>query len=189
MKPVFRSLVAAAAVVILSPAALDAQVRAPLGIDTRSPHAGVWTINPFSVILGAFNGDVELNVGTGTTAALSATYGTDDDLLDYSSVDFTFRYYPAELNPQGFSVGVSLGYIHLNRGEEENPAGGVQPKQDETKGPAIGFIGGYTWLLGRSERLAIATGLGMKRIFAKRNEFGDRQQITGTGRLGIGMTF
>ena len=185
MKLFARSLLTAAAIVFLCASTLEAQERAPLGIDTRSPHAGIWTINPFSVILGAFNGDVELNVGTGTTAALSATYGTDDDLLDYSSVDFTFRYYPGELSPKGFSVGMSLGYIHLNKGEDESG----QPNEDETKGPAIGFIGGYTWLLGRSERLAIATGIGLKRIFAEKNEFGKREEVTGTGRLGIGMTF
>lgn len=141
------------------------------------PHSGIATINPFAVVLGGFNGDVELNIGTGTTGALSVSWFPDD--LNYTAVDFTFRYYPGELNPKGFSVGASIGYL---RSEHDDGT-------DEGKGPTIGFIGGYNWLLGRSERLAIATGLGLKRLIADSDKYPDAPEVVPSGRLGIGLSF
>ncbi len=141
------------------------------------PVAGIATINPFAVIFGGFNGDVELNIGTGMTGALSATWFPDD--FDYTSVDFTFRYYPGEINPRGFSVGASLGYLSMKN----------EDGTDEGKGPAIGFIGGYNWLLGKSERLAIATGIGAKRLIADSDKYPDAPEATFTGRMGIGLSF
>lgn len=141
------------------------------------PHTGIATINPFAVILGGFNGDVELNIGTGTTGALSVSWFPDD--LNYTAVDFTFRYYPGEQNPKGFSIGASIGYL-----KSEHDDGTA-----EGKGPAIGFIGGYNWMLGRSERLAIATGLGLKRLIADSDKYPDAPEVVPSGRLGIGLSF
>jgi len=140
-------------------------------------HRGIATINPFAVIFGGFNGDIELNIGTGMTGALSATWFPDE--LNYSAVDFTFRYYPGELNPKGFSVGASIGYLTV-----EDDVGIV-----EGKGPAIGFIGGYNWLLGKSERLAIAVGLGAKRLIVDSDKYPGAPEAAPTGRLGIGLSF
>lgn len=144
---------------------------------------GIATINPFAIIFGGFNGDVEINVGAGTTAAVSATYFTDED-LDYKSVDFTFRYYPGEINPRGFSVGASLGY--LDQGVDRNV---IDATPSQGKGLAIGFIGGYNWLLGKSERLAITTGLGAKRLFVSKDKYPEAQVAAFTGRLGVGLSF
>lgn len=140
-------------------------------------YTGIATINPFAIIFGGFNGDVELNIGTGTTGALSASWFPDDP--DYTSVDFTFRYYPGELNPKGFSVGASIGYLSV---EDDDGS-------DKGKGPAIGFIGGYNWLLGKSQRLAITTGLGAKRLIADSDKYPEAPEATVTGRLGIGLAF
>lgn len=140
-------------------------------------YTGIATINPFAVIFGGFNGDVELNIGTGTTGALSATWFPDE--LNYTSVDFTFRYYPGEINPKGFSVGASIGYLSAEHDDGS----------DKGKGPTIGFIGGYNWLLGKSQRLAIATGLGAKRLIADSDKYPDAPEATVTGRLGIGLAF
>lgn len=155
---------------------------APVRLSFEQPagaraHTGIATINPFAVIFGGFNGDVEVNIGTGTTGALSATWFSEE--FNYTSVDFTFRYYPGEINPKGFSVGMSLGYLSI-----ENDWG-----FDKGKGPAVGFIGGYNWLLGRSKRLAIATGLGAKRLLADGDKYPDAPEASLTGRLGIGLSF
>lgn len=167
----------AAAAVLAAPAGAQDTQPQPVRLSFEQPVAappfrGIATINPFAVILGGFNGDVELNIGTGMTGALSATWFPDE--LDYTSVDFTFRYYPGELNPEGFSIGVSLGYLSI---DDDDPT-------DSGKGAAIGFIGGYNWLLGKSNRLAIATGLGAKRLIADSGP-----EATVTGRLGIGLAF
>ena len=117
---------------------------------------GIVTINPFAVIFGGFSGDIELAMTPGFTAALGGTYfGGGDDDFDWKSIDLTFRYYPAERAPKGFSVGISGGYIDL----EDEVFGPTGSATTDNTGPTIGFIGGYNWLLGRSERLAIALGL------------------------------
>lgn len=184
MKIPLRSLLASFVAASVAAPALVAQETqpAPVRLSFEQPaavtgHRGVATINPFAVILGGFNGDVEMNIGAGTTGALSGTWFPDDP--NYRSVDFTFRYYPGEVNPKGFSIGASIGYFSA-----EHDDGAV-----EGKGPAVGFIGGYNWLLGRSQRLAIATGLGLKRLIADSDKYPDAPEVIPTGRLGIGLSF
>ena len=75
------------------------------------------------MILGGLNGDVEVNIGTGTTGALSVSWFPDD--LNYTTADFTFRYYPGERNPEGFSIGASVGY--LSSEHEDGTLGGQGP--------------------------------------------------------------
>lgn len=188
MKAFFRPLAILLASAATAPALLAQDTQpAPVRLSFEQPAGarpvtGIATINPFAIIFGGFNGDVEINVGAGTTGAVSATYFTDDD-IDYKSVDFTFRYYPGEINPRGFSVGASLGY--LDQGHDRDVVG----EPSEGKGLAIGFIGGYNWLLGKSERLAIATGLGAKRLFVDKDKYPAAQVAAITGRLGIGLSF
>jgi hypothetical protein len=183
MQAFLRPLAILLAGAIAAPALLAQDTQpAPVRLSFEQPagvraHTGIATINPFAVILGGVNGDVELNIGVGTTGALSVSWFPDD--LNYTAVDFTFRYYPGELNPKGFSVGASIGYL-----SSEHDDGTA-----EGKGPAIGFIGGYNWLLGRSERLAIATGLGLKRLIADSDKYPDAPEVIPSGRLGIGMSF
>lgn len=158
--------------------ALSQQTQAePVRLSFEQPvgakrHTAVATINPFAVILGGFNGDVEMNMAPGMTGALSVSWFPDE--LDYTSVDFTFRYYPGELNPEGFSVGASLGYVSI----DDEDVG------ERSKGAAVGFIGGYTWLLGKSDRLAIATGIGLKRLLSDTGP-----EVMPSGRMGIGLAF
>lgn len=179
MKVLFRPFVSLLASAAIAPAvfAQDTQP-APVRLSFEQPagvraRTGIATINPFAIIFGGFNGDVELNIGTGMTGALSATWFPDE--LDYTSVDFTFRYYPGEMNPKGFSVGASIGYLSV--------------EGDEGKGPAVGFIGGYNWLLGKSERLVIAVGLGAKRLIVDNDKYPLAPEAVPTGRLGIGLSF
>ncbi len=182
MKVFLRSFAFLLAGAAAAPLAAQDPQPAPVRLSFEQParvraHSGIATINPFAVILGGFNGDVELNIGTGTTGALSVSWFPDD--LNYRSVDFTFRYYPGERNPEGFSIGASLGYLTMERDDGT----------EKGKGPAIGFIGGYNWLLGRSERLAIATGLGLRRLIADSDKYPDAPEVVPSGRLGIGLSF
>jgi hypothetical protein len=148
-------------------------------------HRGIVTINPFAVIFGGFAGDVEIAMSPGFTTALGAAYfGGGGDDFDWTSIDLTFRYYPGERAPKGFSVGISGGYIDL----EDDQLGPTGPTADNT-GATLGFIGGYNWLLGRSERLAIATGLGAKRLFIEDEGGSDPPDAWITGRLNIGLSF
>lgn len=151
-------------------------------IERRAP-IGIVTINPFLIIIGGFAGDVELSIANGFTAALGGTWINDQDDTDYSSIDGTFRYYPGERQPRGFSVGMSIGYLSS---EVLDPFA-VDP--DNAKGLTLGFIGGYNWLLGRSQRLAIATGAGLKRVFADEDKYPNAMEVAPSGRLNIGISF
>lgn len=176
MRTITRLLFAASTALILTAPALQAQARSPLGIDRTRSHLGIVTVNPIAILAGAINGDVELNFAPGFTGAVSGTNWPDE----YSSVDFTFRYYPAEINPAGFSVGASIGRVNWNPDNDGH---------ELTKGPTVGFHVGYNWILGRSERLAIATGIGAKRVFASRDRYPNRQELLPSGRLGVGLAF
>lgn len=170
-----RGLFAAiAAAVVLLPAA-SASAQAPLGID-RPRHNGIVTVNPLAVLAGAANGDVEINFTSGFTGGLGGTYWPDE----YTSLDLTFRYYPGEVNPHGFWIGTSVGTVNW---DPDNESG------EHTKGATIGFHVGHNWVLGRSERLVIATGLGAKRVFASRDRYPNRQELLPSGRFGVGITF
>ena len=163
---------AVAAVLLLAPVGAHAQ---GLGID-RLRHNGIITVNPIAVLAGAINGDVELNLGSGVTGSLGGTHWPDE----YSSLDLTFRYYPNELNPQGFWIGGSVGHVNWDPNNDNS---------EHTKGATVGFHIGYNWIMGRSERLAIATGVGAKRVFASRDRYPNRQTVLPSGRFGIGITF
>src|SRR5687768_11427702 len=115
MKALFRPFVFALAGATAAPALVAQETQpAPVRLSFEQPvgvraHTGIATINPFAVILGGLSGDVEVNIGTGMTGALSVSWFPDD--LNYTAADFTFRYYPGERNPEGFSVGASVGYL------------------------------------------------------------------------------
>lgn len=185
---VFIAFAAAVLAGFASPA--DAQTLRRAGIaqpaqqqpERRAP-IGIVTINPFLIIIGGFAGDVELSIANGFTAALGGTWINDEDDTDYSSIDGTFRYYPGEWQPKGFSVGLSIGHVSS---EVIDPFA-VDP--DNTKGFTLGFIGGYNWLLGRSQRLAIATGAGLKRVFADKDKYPNAIEVAPSGRINIGISF
>jgi hypothetical protein len=150
--------------------------------ERRAP-IGIVTINPFLIIIGGFAGDVELSIANGFTGALGGTWIRDEDDTDYSSLDATARYYPGERQPRGFSVGLSVGHVSS---EDIDP---LATDPDITKGPTLGFFGGYNWLLGRSQRLAIATGIGLKRVFADKDKYPNANEVAPSGRLNIGISF
>jgi hypothetical protein len=170
-----RVVLAACVALLLALPASTTHAQAPLGIDGRR-HNGIVTVNPIAVLAGAINGDVELNLVGGFTGGLGGTHWPDE----YTSVDLTFRYYPGELNPHGFWIGTSLGRVNWDPNNESS---------EHTRGPTVGFHVGHNWVMGRSERLVIATGIGAKRVFASRDRYPNRQELLPSGRFGIGITF
>lgn len=176
MRTINRLLFVASTALLLAVPTVQAQTRQPLGIDGSRGHLGIVTVNPIAVLAGALNGDVELNFAPGFTGAVSGTNWPEE----YTSLDFTFRYYPGEINPTGFSVGASVGRVNWDPDNEDG---------EHTKGATVGFHVGYNWILGRSERLAIATGLGAKRVFANKDRYPNRQELLPSGRFGVGLAF
>jgi hypothetical protein len=175
MNHLHRLTCCTAAALALSASAAGAQVRSPLGIDQQHPRVGIAVVNPIGILAGALNADVEVRLGGGFSGAVAVTHWPGED---YTTFDATGRYYPAEQTPAGFSVGVSVGHVNMDRGQA-----------DETRGPTIGFILGYNWILGRTDRLAIAVGAGAKRVFARDVPGGSPQEVIPTGRFGLGIAF
>jgi hypothetical protein len=61
-------------------------------------------------------------------------------------------------------------------------------KQDKTS-PSIGVYVDYNWLLGKSNRFFVGTGVGAKRILGERDDFDDAPFVYGTARFLIGVAF
>ena len=123
-------------------------------------------------------------MGVGASYWDLGTLGIDDDgALDakYLSGEGKVRYYPAEVPFRGFSIGLTAGGARasfLALDDERLKASGVK----------VGVEVDYNWLLGRSDRLALALGVGGKRVWYGAN--GDR--LVGaypTTRIAIGWAF
>ena len=146
-------------------------------------------MQPLQAIAGIVAADYEHVVGRGFTLGVGASYWDAGimnlfylDTFDasYSSGEVKLRYYPSEVAFHGVSVGLTVGgsYASFRVLDERFRASGVK----------IGSEADYNWLLGRSQRLALALGVGAKRIFYSTR--GDRLADTyPTSRIAIGWAF
>jgi hypothetical protein len=177
------------AVAILTPLAAS---RAGAQVDTLSGHRKsprqVFTVQPIQSIAGILSGDYEVSVGGPVTLGVGASYWNaallgldlDDARASYVSGEVKARFYPGERPFEGVSVGLTLGGAHASASD----AGG----RFRSSGLKTGAEVDYNWLLGDKRQLAIATGIGAKRIFY--TMFGDRLVGTyPTMRLAIGWAF
>ena len=138
--------------------------------------------NPLGVPANVFTLELENAVTSGITVGAVGSY-IDFDKSRYTTADFKVRYYPGEVVLRGFAVGVSAGatrYSHV-----------VSDVRQSLSAPTAGILLDYNWLLGRSERFLVGTGIGAKRILASESE---RQRAkvdyaTVTTRLILGFAF
>ncbi len=138
--------------------------------------------NPLGVPANVFTLELENAVTSGITVGAVGSY-IDFDKSRYATADFKVRYYPGEVVLRGFAVGVSAGatrYSHM-----------VSDARQSLSAPTAGILLDYNWLLGRSERFLVGTGIGAKRILASESE---RQRAhvdyaTVTTRLILGFAF
>jgi hypothetical protein len=138
--------------------------------------------NPLGVPANVFTLELENAVTSGITVGAVGSY-IDFDKSRYATGDFKVRYYPGEVVLRGFAVGVSAGatrYSHM-----------VSDVRQSLSAPTAGILLDYNWLLGRSERFLVGTGIGAKRILASESE---RQRAhvdyaTVTTRLILGFAF
>jgi hypothetical protein len=189
MSPRLRAVSVAVLALCLAPAAALAQGDTAAVRPPATPRQ-VLSVQPIQLMLGVVSGDYERAIGSGLTAGIGASYwdlGTlgiaTEGLLDvsYLSAEAKVRYYPGEVPFRGFSIGLTAGGAHASYrvlDEDRGTANGVK----------VGAEVDYNWLLGRSERLALALGLGGKRIWY--GAAGDR--LAGaypTSRVAIGWAF
>ena len=193
-----RTLVhaAVAALVLVSPLAVSAQTvalrQAPAGAlpagaqpaAAAESRSRVFAINPLGIPFEVVSVEFEAALHDAFTLAGNFSYFSPDTYTR-SSFEVKGRLYPNEQAPRAFSVGLGLGVVNTRENFEEN---GIDVKRDETH-PSIGVYVDYNWLLGRSNRFFVGTGLGAKRILGESDDFDDAPFVYGTARFLIGVAF
>lgn len=167
------ALVAAGLVLCALPAAASAQERPLDGPDW------VISVNPaFLVLMGIFQLDVEQELSPGITVGPSLFYhhAADRRYAPKLAADVVFRYYPEGRPFSGFAVGALTGFTAMEYDESARNALG------------LGFTAEHHWLLGEDERLALAVGVGGKRLFYL-SERGRAWRAVPLMRASLGWTF
>ena len=160
------------------------------GTPATQPPAGpqsrrnAFSINPLGIPFEIVSIEFESALHDAFTLAGNFSYFSPDDYTR-SNFEVKGRLYPNENAPNGFSVGVGLGGVNTR---ENVFTDGATERHDHTSA-AIGVYVDYNWLLGRSNRFLVGTGLGAKRILADREEFDDAPRVYGTARFLIGVAF
>ena len=124
-------------------------------------------INPLGIPFDIGSIELESAVAPGVTLGGLASY-TDLDSNRFTSFDFKVRYYPGDIVLKGFSAGLSVGYLRYSN-VVKDPITDVDERQ-ALSAPTIGVLADYNWMLGRSQRFIVGTGVGAKRVLASSTE-------------------
>ena len=117
--------------------------------------------------------------------AAAGYFDFEDDQQAWA--DVKLRYYPSARAPRGFAVGLLVGVVRYDRPDDGDPLATTEPRT----GPTAGVVLDYSWLLGRSRRFYVGTGLGAKRVFAISDDDPDDNypEVLGAVRIQIGYAF
>ncbi len=156
------------------------------------------TIQPLSLIVGAFGAEYERKISTSTTFGVGGNYwdestlaGADDGDANYRYVsgEVKLRYYPGAKPLRGFSVGGTFGFVSVKEEAPEECTDFLCFEPQSYSGPKAGIEIDYNWLLGRTDQFVVALGAGAKRLFVDvENDFGFIQAYP-TVRISIGYAF
>jgi hypothetical protein len=159
----------------------------PIGLQPASAvesRSRAFTINPLGIPFEIVSVEFEGAVHDAFTLAGNFSYFSPDEYTR-SSLEVKGRLYPSERAPRAFSVGIGLGAVNTR---ENLDVDGALVKQDKTH-PSIGVYVDYNWLLGKSSRFFVGTGLGAKRILGESDDFDEAPFVYGTARFLIGVAF
>ena len=127
------------------------------------PRTNLISSNPIGLLFEWYQGEFEHAISpTVSLAAAFASFSLSDD--DISSLDGIVRYYPGARAVRGISLGLSAGVSEV---KEDDCYFDSCDREDYTAF-TVGIRGDYVWLLGRDQNLAVATGIGAKRLFSDR---------------------
>jgi len=160
MKSIRLLLVAATAFITLASSASAQSIDS----DRAGLRSNLISSNPFGLLFEWYQGEYERAVSPSFSVAVAfAAFNLADD--DVSSIDGIVRYYPSERAVRGLSLGASVGYAGV---EEEICDFSGCNETDTYSAFTVGIRGDYVWLLGRGQHLAVAAGLGAKRLLSDR---------------------
>jgi hypothetical protein len=149
-----------------------------------SQRRSAFAINPLGIPLEIVSVEFEGALHDAFTLAGNFSYFSPDDFTR-SSFEVKGRLYPNEQAPRAFSVGLGLGAVNTR---ENVSVVGVTERHDKTH-PSLGVYVDYNWLLGKSSRFFVGTGVGAKRILGDDDEFDEAPFVYGTARFLIGVAF
>lgn len=151
-----------------------------------SSRSRVFAINPLGIPFEVVSVEFEQALSGAFTMAGNFSYFSPDDFTR-TSFEVKGRLYPNEEAPRAFSVALGLGLVN-SREHIGDFASGTRTLRDKTH-PSLGVYVDYNWLLGRSDRFFVGSGLGAKRILGDSDEFDDAPFVYGTARFLIGVVF
>lgn len=166
MRPIARSLVAAAAAFVLA-MPLAAQEEA------GSRYRQNISANPFGLLLEIFNAEYERVVGESATLGVGGSFFTNDD-VDYINADVFYRYYPSARPMRGWSFGGKTGITRV---------------PDDGTYFGLGFDVNHSWLVGANENFYVGIGFGLKRLFGDGGDDLDLNFIPTLRIINIGFAF
>lgn len=143
------------------------------------------SINPLGLPFKFVSGELEQKINTFATIGGSVSYLDIGD-GSYTSFEGKFRLYPNEEAFRGFSIGLAAGISRLS--ERVGDGNGGRTDQSTAK-PSIAVLADYNWLLGKTQRVMVGTGVGAKRIFGDDEGFNDINFAYPTLRFQVGVTF
>lgn len=177
----FALVVAALGAIVVTPAARSAFAQTSRD-RVRIPTQTYIGFNPLGLPANVFTLEIENAVASGITLGGVGSY-IDVDHSRYTTGEFKLRYYPSDVVLRGFAVGATGGFTRYRNI--------VSDTARTLSAPTIGILLDYDWLLGRSERFLVGTGIGAKRILASKSERerADVDYATMTARLILGFAF
>jgi hypothetical protein len=144
----------------------------------------ILSINPLGLPLEYVSAELEHKTSNFSSLGASISYfGLDDDAV--FSMEGKLRLYPNEQALRAFSVGLAAGVARV----EDTFFDGTSDDERASWRPTIHVLADYNWLLGRSRRVLVGTGVGIKRIFGDDDNFGDIPNVYPTVRFQVGVLF
>jgi hypothetical protein len=158
-----RALLASGLVLLCAPV-LRAQ--SPLVPIPNLTYIGV---NPLGIPFDVGSIELESAVAPGVTLGGLASY-TDVSNDRFTTFDFKVRYYPGDIVLKGFSAGLSVGYLRYSTLIKDTDNVPQTSSRQSLIAPTIGVLADYNWMLGRSQRFLVGTGIGAKRVLTSTSE-------------------
>jgi hypothetical protein len=144
------SAFAVALIGVTAPAFAQAEDPVPV------PHNQTVSANPFGLVFGWFNAEYERKLTPATTWGVSGSM-FDIDVFEYRNANALLRYYPQGAALKGFFLGGRAGVYHVAHDDDDI--------DNEASFFGAGFELGYTWLMGRDQRVGVSLGAGANRLF------------------------
>lgn len=154
---------------------------APLHAQAPRAERTMISLNPLGLPFKYVSGEIEQKLTGIATLGGSVSYLDVDD-NSYTSFEAKLRLYPNEEAFKGFSIGIAGGITRVSESYTNSP-------DRSSTAPTIAVIADYNWLLGKSKRVLVGTGVGAKRIFGDDDEFIDVNFAYPTARFQIGVIF